>query len=105
MQFAGLGRLYAVCDHFEGETGKPVRASVLRKALGLERNILRALERAGKLDTFYVKLPNGQVEKAYLRPKDREKQTYMPKDLNDLNKIQVYANGQHVGTAEAISIE
>lgn len=67
-----IGKLFAVLDHFEGETGQPVKVNVLKLALGITRRELRKLERQKRLDVFYVTDEHGTKEKAYLRPKERK---------------------------------
>jgi hypothetical protein len=68
----GIGVAYAVMDHFEGETGQPVRASVLKRVLpGIDHKLLRDWERQKRVDVFYVTDDKGTREKAYLRPKNR----------------------------------
>lgn len=66
-----LGKTWAICDHFESETGKPVLASILKQSIGITRAELRQLERKGKLDVYYVTNEKGTLEKAYMRPKKR----------------------------------
>lgn len=66
-----IGQVFAVCDHFEGERGKPTKASDLRKILGVTRQELRQWERQGRLDVYYVMDAKGTREKAYMRPKER----------------------------------
>jgi len=64
-----LANIYAICNHFEGETGKPVRAAILKRAAGITRQDLRKLEREGKLEAVEITNYKGVLEKHYFKPK------------------------------------
>lgn len=64
-----IGKLWAICDHFEANTGNPALASTLKAATGIDRKQLRAWVREGRLIEYELKSADGQVQKAYARPK------------------------------------
>jgi hypothetical protein len=70
MQKSTIGKVYAICDHFEQNTGNPVRSSVLRDATGHDRKQFRRWVREGRLIEHEAKLPSGQIILGYTRPKE-----------------------------------
>lgn len=59
-----LGKIWAICDHFQ----RPVSGHVLKMACGVDRKQLRQWVRKGRLSEFTIISETGQVEKAYCRP-------------------------------------
>lgn len=68
-----IGRVYAICDHFEKSTGLPVLASTLKGATGYDRKQLRKWVKEGRLAEHDFTSALGQVQKAYTRPKGETK--------------------------------
>lgn len=92
-----LEKIWAICDHFEGEKGEPVRASILKRSSGVSRSDLRNLVRSGQLEEFDVTSPTGSVEKAYFRPKPVH--TFMG------NEYEVFAGGKSIGTVSEVTVK
>ena len=68
-----LAEVYAVCDHFEQTTKRPVLAPLLRQGTGVTRQQLRKWVRDGKLNEYNITFPTGQLVKGYSRPKENSK--------------------------------
>jgi len=66
-----IGHIWAVCDIYEKQTGKPIPSSTLKMTVGVCRKDLREYERRGRLDVYYITDAKGTREKGYLRPKER----------------------------------
>ncbi len=66
-----IGRVWALCDIREQQTGSPTTAHEIKCVLGVKRAELRAWEAQGRLDVYYVTDANGTRQKAYMRPKVR----------------------------------
>lgn len=69
MKLPTIGKVWAVCDHFQQETGNPVLASILKQSSGATRQQLRNWVREGRLQEYDVTGPHGQMQKGYSRPK------------------------------------
>lgn len=69
MTDALLNKVWAICDHFQGESGSPVTTNILKRSTGVTRSDLRKLVRDKKLVEFTVTNERGSSEKAYFRPK------------------------------------
>lgn len=66
---ATIGKVWAICDHFEQNTGKPALASTLKQATGIDRKQLRKWVREGRLVEYTITSGDGQQQNAYSRPK------------------------------------
>lgn len=64
-----IGMVYAICDHFEQSTGKPVLSNTLKSATGVSRSQLREWVREGRLAEYNITSEDGQLQKGYSRPK------------------------------------
>lgn len=84
MQKATIGKTWAICDHFEQNTGDPVRASVLKEATGHDRKQFRKWVRQGRLIEHELKLPSGQTILGYTRPKEGREED--EKEVNAIHK-------------------
>jgi len=65
-----LGEIWAVVDHLEMHTGKPILASQLKQICGVERTQLRKWVRDGRLNEYNATSDKGQLQKAYTRPRE-----------------------------------
>ena len=66
-----IGKVWALCDIREQQTGNPTTVREIKRVLGVERAELRAWEVQGRLDVYYVTDANGTRQKAYMKPKHR----------------------------------
>lgn len=67
-----LAQIWAVCDHFEQATKRPVLAQIVKDATGATREQLRRFVKKGRLDLYYEISKDGQRQMAFLRPRERE---------------------------------
>lgn len=67
---ANIGKTWAIVDHFEKSTGKPVSLETLKRATGYDRKQFRKWVRQGRLVEHRVReLPRTPERIAYTRPK------------------------------------
>lgn len=79
-----IGKVWAICDHFEQSTGQPVTLNTLKEATGQDRKQFRKWVRDGRLVEHSIKASTGQVYLGYTRPKVEGRD----EDAKEVNAIQ-----------------